>query len=316
MNKKQKQQYDALNDFKNYCNDHSIVWSLMVAFANAFTALGVKLQSILSTDSQQEKNYTGVTTAKSDMKSMMANNAITVAAAIQAYASTNKMPDLFKEMQISYTQIFRTPNATAISKAQAVLDTANRITVAVLKPFGISPTVVQSLGDIIQSYTNSGSSSTNKVKVDKKKYTRNLDTLIKEANTIMRKQMLKMGTQFKTTNPDFYNGMIDSARVSNAVVHTKLKITITGDVMGAILPVAGCLVQIDGTDLKGTTNAKGYCMISSVPDGIQNVTIIKKDYTTMNLEALAFVRGKSTTQAVELTPAFNVPAVSKQKVTN
>ena len=312
MNKNQKSQLDAFNAFKNYCNSNSIVWQLVVAFATSLTALGVKIQSLLNQQFQQDKDTKGVTIGKREMKSMMANMAASIAGAIQAYASIKNLHDLFDEMAISYSDIYSKPDSEAISNSQGVLDKVTSLTVAVLKPYGVSDTVVQSLHDLVQTYSSKVSTSTKEVKTNRKNYSHNIDVLIGEANTIMRKQLLKMALQWKTTNTDFYNGLVSSARIDRSVMHTRLSITVADEATGEMIPK--CTILIDGTELKGITNKNGKCTISSVPMGEHDVTVMCDKYTTMHYDKVNFIRGKSTRMEALLTKAFDLTENKTEKV--
>lgn len=310
MKRIQKQRVDALTAFKNYCDENESVWVTLPAFVTGMIALGVKIQAIISTEGQQEKNNKGVTHTKNKTKSLMAGTAAIISEALQGYATAVGDMTMFSLMQISFTDIYKAKNSEAVSKAELISATAASVLTSA-GDYGINQNVIDALNSIVSDYKDVESSTRNVV-TDRVTYTKNITTLISEANTIMRKILLKLGRQFIAANPDFYTGMVNSAKVITTVVHTKLKLTVTnaGDFEN---PLVGCTVQIENTTLAGETSATGKCTISSVPEGKQNIIMSKPGYVTMRKEQVQFNRGKSTTMTVSLTPDFVMPAVTMSK---
>jgi hypothetical protein len=140
--------------------------------------------------------------------------------------------------------------------------------------------------------------------------------LVKEANTIMRKQLLKMAKSFKKTHADFYSGLVDSARVRTHSVHSKIRITAVNGEDG--YAIEDLLVEIFETDLKGLTNAAGKRTLSPVPEGKRDVILTKKGvFKQLVLKGINFQRGKSITRKVEMDMQYNVPRIvddEKQKM--
>ncbi|MFI5218651.1 MAG: hypothetical protein ACHQNT_04110 [Bacteroidia bacterium] len=308
MKKHLKEKVDAMTAFKNFCDQNQIVWSAVVAFATAIAALGVKIQSIFTTESQQEENNKGVTRTKGQKKTDMANEAVAVAEGLQAFAIDSGNEQLYDSMGIAFTTIMKAKDPGAISKCQLVFDTASGIPIIDLQPYGISATVLNTLDTAIEDFT-AASPTTRNVETHKTVLTNNLTKLVSEGNTIMRKQLLKIGRQFKITNPDFYEGLVANAKVITNSVHAKIRImAVTGDPAFA---VEGATVTISGTDLKGVTDAKGKCTITKVPAGERVVTVVKDTMRTQL--TVNFQRGHSITRTVELKTVFDVPEVTAAK---
>jgi hypothetical protein len=305
MKKHLKEQVDAMNAFKKFCNDNQIVWQLVVGFANSLTGLGVKTQSIISTESQQEENNKGVTRTKAQKKEDMANEAVAIAHALQAYAVSISDATLYDLMSVVFTTIMKSKDTAAISACQLVFDTASGLPIDAIEIFGVSDAVLNTLRDSITIFS-AASPTTRNVKTNKTVLTGSLTKLVDEGNTIMRKQLLKIGRQFKKTNPDFYNGLVENAKVIGNNVHAKIRLTVLDDVTNA--PLVDADVVIEGTSLRGKTDSKGKITLSKVDAGKRNVIISKANYTTMTLEQVNFQRGHSITRTVELSPAFDVPA--------
>lgn len=310
MKKHLKEQVDAMNAFKKFCRDNNLVWQAVVGFANGLTGLDVKIQSILNTESQQEENNKGVARTKTEKKEDMANEAVAVAHALQAYAVSISNATLYDLMSVVFTTIMKSKDSAAISACKLVHSTATGLPSAAIEAFGVSETVLDTLSNSIAVF-ETASPTTRNVITNKTVLTGNLKKLVGEGNTIMRKQLIKIGRQFKKTNPDFYEGLVANAKVINNNVHSKIRLIVLDDVTN--MPVANADVEIEGTDLRGKTDSKGRLTISRVPEGKRNVTITKANYMSMTLEEVNFQRGHSITRTVEMSPAFDVPAETVAK---
>jgi len=299
MEKKLQQSVDSFNAFTKFSRENELVWISVTAYGIALTALELKVKSIIVTESQQEENNKGVTRTKDEQKSEMANEAIGVAQALQGYAISIGDNDLFDLMSTSYTNIYRVKNSEAIAAAQRVFDTASALPIASLQPFGISATVLTTLKTSIENFI-AVAPSTRNVKAHRLVLTKNLTQLVKEANTLMRKNLLKIARQFKKTNPDFYAGLVGNAKVIRHTLHARLRLTVTDAKTKNVLP--GALIEIEGTELKGMTDMKGKCTVTLVPAGMQTITVKKTGYEVYVMKDVEFKKGKAVTAAIAMEP--------------
>lgn len=307
MKKKLKEQADALLAFENFCNEpaNKPIWDSLLGFANGVTALDVKNQSIITTESQQEENNKGVTRTKTETKTDMANETVAVSHALQGYAISIGNQELFSLMSKSFSTIMKSKDTPAIASCTLVFNTASGLPSAAIEPFGISTTVLDTLNQSILDFKNMAPATRNVI-TNKTVLTDNCSQLVKEGNTIMRLQLLKIGRQFKKTHPDFYAGLVANAKVISSSVHSKIRITAeAGDPAFA---VQGAAVSVSGTSLTGTTDANGKCTVSNVPAGERDVTVTKGDMSVT--KKFKFQRGHSITTTVNLSN-FDVPAVKE-----
>lgn len=312
MQKKLKENYDALVSVNDLCKKYSEIWQFITAFVSALAAIGIKIESILNVAAQQEKNTTGVAVTKGTKKRGMAKIAVAIAQGLQAYGESIQDPDLIKEMSISYTEIkiMDAKNAPALAMCMLILSTASGLPQADMLKFGISPVVLQTLTDSIASYS-AVQESTRAVKTNKTKLTKNLSTLVKEGNSIMRKEILKIARQFEITNPDFYYELLDAAKVQTQNIHSKIRIFAVEE-NGT--PIENAMVTISGSALTGKTDADGKCTITKVTEGTRTVTVSKPGKFEDKVFAdLNFQRGKSINRKAVMIPPFDVPGVTEKK---
>ncbi|MEP7167801.1 MAG: carboxypeptidase-like regulatory domain-containing protein [Bacteroidota bacterium] len=308
------EELDAFNRFEKFCNlpANKPLWQGLLLYSNGMAALDLKIQAIYATDAQQEENNKGVTRTKKQVKTDMSNVASSTAACLQAFASVNNDQNLYSQMQIEFSDIMKAKDGKAIGKCDLILEKALALPLDQIELVGISQLVLDTLDQSIKDY-KAVASSTGTVRTNKKGLTSNLTTLTGEANKIMRTQLLKMGKQWKISHPDFYNGMVDSAKVIHVNIHTKARISVKDENDMAVENASIVITSADGRKLTGKTNAKGNCTISRVPEGSASMTISKPDFSEKTLDGLNFLRGKSLTRAITLLPEFDVPAVKEQK---
>lgn len=303
MKKSLKVKLNAFLVFKQFCESNRITWESNTAFFNAFAAFETKIQSILSTEAEQQENNKGVARTKAEKKLQLTNLAVSIAAALQGYAIDTDNPALYDQMNITPTDIYRAGATNAISNALLVADTARELDAAAIAPYGITTTVISALDAAIDKYTTT-SASTRNVIVNKSLLTADLTELVNEANVIMRKQLIKIGFQFKVTDPNFYAGMVQSAKLIEANIHTKLKLTaVDGE---SQQPLTGVIVEVEGTGLQGVTDMYGKCTVTEVPEGPHTIRLMKTNYDQTVIEGVEFKRGKSTTLKVAMAPNHEV----------
>ncbi len=296
-----KEQVDAMEAFEKFCTENIDVWNTVTAFGTALTALRLKINSIYSTESRQEENNKGVTHTKAETKNELANAVVAISNAMQSFALSIGNQTLFAQMSTCYSKIYYAKNENAISAAELVLGKAKSFPIVDLQPFGISTPVLDALSDVIESFKAVAPSTRNVVTM-KTVLTNNLTQLVKEGNVIMRKELLKMGRQFKTTNPNFYEGMVANAKVINKNIHAKIRLTVKDAITAA--PLTGVLIEITGTALQGMTDMQGKCTITNVGEGSHNVVLRKTNYDVYTIANVDFSRGRSVTATVLMQPAI------------
>ena len=189
-------------------------------------------------------------------------------------------------------------------------DTAKKIPIANVTPFGLSDAVILSLSTSIAQYKEDAP-ATRTVITNKTALTEQVATLVDEGNTIVRKQLLKVSRQLKTTEPVFYTGLVASAKLMRNNTHAKVRITALEEDLNY---VENAQVTISGTNMTGMTDAKGGCTLTKVPKGMREVSVTKANYITWNAN-INFQNGHSITRKVIMNKTnFDVPAVVQAKV--
>lgn len=314
MEKKLKVQVDAFVAFVKFCKDNNVVWQNVEAFVTMLAALELKIESIDSTEEAQEANKKGVTLTKKEKKTAMASRADAVGLGAQAYARSINDNELYSELSVSYSGINYANDQESLTIARRVYNVVSGLPKEAIAKFGITEAVLETLKDAIDVFAEVRPSTRN-VKTRREALTRNCEQLVNEGNDIMRKDLLKIGRQFKATHPDFYFGMVANAKVINRHIHSKLRITAINDENKT--PLTGVIVEIENTGLQGVTDMKGKCTITMVPEGKHVVQLLKTGYEKAVIDGVDFKKGKSTTitaKMAELPVASRSSKDLKEKV--
>jgi hypothetical protein len=310
MKKILKTRLSAMEALYRFCQQNPLIVALLIALSNSVTALGLKIQSIISVQSKQQANNTGVTVTKLQLKDTMVSITAIVAFAMQAFAQKAKNMTLYNQLNFAPAELLSGSDSNAISKCREIYDIVRLIPEADRTPFGISDLVLTQMNDATDEF-ESDAPSTRNVISDKTAYTQSLDTLVGEGNDIMRKEILKLGRFFKTSNPDFYNGLRSSAKLQTSNTHTKIRVEATDDVTGNV--ISGLTAKIQGTSFEAITNLKGKCLIY-LPEGTYTLICSKDHYIMMTLE-VKVIRGSNTVK-VQMSPSFTIPAITEEKKEN
>jgi hypothetical protein len=314
---------DKLTSYQNTINTGNkgkSVWENHPAFAGSFNSFITVNVAINSQAALQEQALTGITIDKSEKKLSLALFLLNVSGAIQAYARKKNDNSLYDSMNFVESKTTRMGDAKFLTTAQFVHDTAQKI-IPDLTPFGISDQVLNSYQQEIDSYTLNYSTAPKEAKENRKNLTNVvLPDLFKQADTIVRDELLKLVIQFSATNPEFVNNFIASTFIgTSGTFHTRLRVhaDVTTDSSSSPAPAAKATVTIEGTTLTGITDDKGNCTISKVPvdkkgKSTYNV-IITWNGQSLPFPATDFQRGKSTTIKAEFQPQFDVPASKPMK---
>ncbi|MBK7853553.1 MAG: hypothetical protein IPJ79_00315 [Bacteroidetes bacterium] len=292
MQKKLKEQVDAFVAFVKFCKDNNIVWQNVEAFVTMLAGLELKIESIDSTEEAQEANKKGVTLTKRQKKTAMASQADAVALTAQSYARSKNDNELYSELAVNYSGILGAKDQEALVTSQRVYNIVNALPKEDLEKFGITEAVLDTLSDAIDVFA-AVRPTTRNVKTRKEALTKNCKQLVSEGNDIMRKDLLKIGRQFKASHPDFYFGLVANAKVISSNIHCKLRITAKDS--RTELPLTGAIVDIEGTGLQGVTDMKGKCTVTMVPAGKHAIALMKTGYERTVIEDVDFRKGKSTT---------------------
>ncbi|MEP7170030.1 MAG: hypothetical protein ABI855_11720 [Bacteroidota bacterium] len=230
MKRSLKKRVDPLEAVYLFCLENSGICMPLLALANAIAALGLKIQSIISTAAKQQANNKGVTLTKKQRKQGMLNIGAGVAGAGRAYAKLKNDSTLFEKLTFLTGTLLSGSSVNAITACRNVYAIASLIPLADRTPFGVTDAVLLSLKNSTDDFENKINKSTRLVVTEKTVLTDLLLTLVNEGCSIMREEILALALQLKEANPEFYAQLVETSRVVPSHTHTKIRVVGKNDV--------------------------------------------------------------------------------------
>lgn len=109
------------------CDENNSVWTGIAACSSAINEFKDVLADIVEARQVQESSHTGVTEDKLARQEAMANNAMVVKGAVQAYATDSNNNELYKSVNYSMTAIKKQADTIARDRALLIFNKATTI---------------------------------------------------------------------------------------------------------------------------------------------------------------------------------------------
>lgn len=192
---------------------HNAAWAALVPYANATTAFKDKIVAIEAEVAKQGTDLEGYALDKAAKKEKMVQKGLAIANQVYAYAEDNDDAVLREKMDVSYSDLTAPRDAVIAQKCQVIHDEANAV-IASIGAYGVVAADLTALETLIDAYEAVISAPRTAITV-RKGATEAIETLIKEGTTILTNRMDKLMSEFKDSNPDFYQEYFDARIVVN-----------------------------------------------------------------------------------------------------
>lgn len=199
------QQTNKLNMYKavaTVLEENRSKWVSLPIVEEIFKEFNALLDELRTLGAQQVKKTTGVTQSKAGKKDAMAKKAADLAASAYAYAIRQQKPELQSKFDYASSEIRSVDDNNAIHIAQSIVEEAEPL-LAELAAFGVSAEEISELKMLIEDFADSiGEKSS--VKSGRVSTTKSLNTLFKEVDTLLKKQLDKLLSRLAESQPEFY----------------------------------------------------------------------------------------------------------------
>lgn len=291
MTSRNEAKLSMYNAVLNFCDENSATIATLTAFPTVLTAFANKVEAIEDMGQLEAQVISGVTINKADLKKTLSQTASTNAAALFAFATAENDVVLKEKARYSYSDIFRLKDEELTLVVQNIIDQVNA-NVASLAGYGITAATVADFQDLIDDYNSNAPTPRNAISL-RKSYKVQLQTLFKEADSILKDQMDKLALQLKTANPGFYiaytnNRVIIDAGSSPTQVQGIIVDQLSGD------PLSGVIVQVVDQEFGAVSNAEGGYTIQGITNGTYSITFTKTGYVTKTVDNIIVLLGQTT----------------------
>lgn len=202
MQRKTEAKLNMYHAVANHCNNNTSITSTIPAFHNAVTLFNTKINSLLNAVRSHAQVLSGIASDKLQAKTTLARQAADIAAAVFAYAASINNYTLKEQVNFSVRKIIRTKDELVASLCFNIHSAASTH-VAALASYGITPAKLAGFSNTISNYTSMVSLPRNAVSL-RVAYKKEIDTLIRQTDQLLKNQLDKLSLQFKTSHPGFY----------------------------------------------------------------------------------------------------------------
>ncbi|MCW3102533.1 MAG: hypothetical protein JWO09_973 [Bacteroidetes bacterium] len=193
------------------CADNNAVWSGVGAVSAAITEFNNTITAITAARQIQENSHTGLTEDKKLKQEAMANVAMVVKGAVQAYATDSRNNELYESVNYSNSAIKKQPDTIARDRALLIYNKAMSVN-TVLGNYGVNSTVLTSLQSAITDFEAIMSrprTAINSVKAS----TLQISELFANADIVLKRRIDKLMLQFSISSPAFYNTFTNARQI-------------------------------------------------------------------------------------------------------
>ena len=231
----------------------------------------------------------GITADKKTQRSLLTRQTVLIAGAASAQAVATGNAALEAEMAVSHRELDQVSGADFLAKVRRISTLANEHAGA-LVDYGITADILTSLDHLADVFEGKAPAPRSAINQRSDAGERAAE-LVSQTNAILKKTIDKLVLQFEQSDPEFYSQYWKSRIIVDAATSgTSLVVDVSGP---DAQPLAAAEVRIEGTDIKGVTDARGKCILKDLEPGTRKITIYHKDYTQKTLEEVKLKPGKS-----------------------
>lgn len=289
MNSKNEARLNMLRAVAKHCNDNPVIVATVPAFQTASTALNTTISSILSAVQMESQVITGITISKSENRKALCQQAADIAASVFAYAASVNDNPLKQQANYSFSDLTRIKDDLLAPVCTNIRDAASA-NLAVLAPFGITAALLTSFTSAINNFTASVPAPRNAVS-QRKAQAEEIKKMMKDADTILKEQMDKLISNFKSSNPQFVTAyksnrvIIDPGKGGTLI---KGKVVNTADNKG----IKDVTIEVIGTPVTCKTSTTGLFTVKPGAAGTYSIKLSKPGFQDKTVDGIIVQLGK------------------------
>ncbi len=264
-------------------------WTTYLPFATVVTEYKDDVKEIDDTATAQESLLHGYYVNKRAKKRDMAEKGSTIARKVSGFAADTGNYILLKAMKISFSKLFYAATATSANSAQAIYDAASGMTPAERTTYNISATDLTDLLDAITVFRNLP--SPREVVVIRKQLTADLAVMFKDTSLVLSDRMDNLMSNFKLSDPEFYEQYFNARRLVEAHFHTTVEGTTIDETTGADLPNVQVLIVSSTDNFEEMTDVQGKFAQQITPEINYKIKFILPDYEEQEFDNVNLNRG-------------------------
>jgi len=242
--------------------------TLVAAFLVVINALKANITAIDALRAAIAQSITGYAAQKKALKIALVEMSTTIMKAAYAYAVANGDTVLAAQMKTSRSKMKSMKYVDLITYVGGAIDLVTPL-VASLADYGVTPAMV-TLWGTAKSQLEGVLSDPRNAKANRVAVNKEIQNTLRDCMLLLVDQADQLALMFKNINENYYNQYLANRKLIPHTLHTQARIHIMDELNQ---PIWGAQITIDGTELTGTTDNTGYCLITKIPFGWHSVTV-------------------------------------------
>lgn len=219
MTDRQENNYSMKLVVAKVLETHEAEWTVIPKFASSVTEYRAKLAQWSEEAQKQARRTKGITDSKIAKRDLMAEIAVEVGAIVRAYAVDEKDTVLKSVVKYTFTKLTQTRDMVSYDRCLLIYETAVPLEQVLVDDYGLGSTRLASLDTAIKNFREMIAAPT-VAKGVRKTSGKNIQSLLKETDGILKDSIDNMMLPFKKALPNFYMKYL-SARMIIDLGHRK-----------------------------------------------------------------------------------------------
>ncbi len=279
----------VLNSFPTVWNSNATINAVVIAFQNLVNGL-------VSSEQNQRTGTVGVTLSKGQTLDALINIALAVADAGYAYAVSVSNMTLKQSCTLGRSTLARAKDVDVIALCQNVHDAVNPFA-ASLTTYGATSATIINLQNAINAFSSITGQPAN-ARAAVRVATESIATQVTAGKKMLSEQLDPLMTQFKTSQPVFYEQYFAAREISN-IGHRKTVILKGIIYTGSNVPIMNADVKLSGiATRKKITGADGVYKMTRLHVGTYTLTVSVTGFITQTKTLTVTQNGTVTTNFV------------------
>jgi len=299
MNKIEESKLNMYDAVIAFCSANQAIVSSVPAFQAAFTSFQSTVSDIHLAAQAEASVITGIAADKSQLKAALCSHAVELASCLYAFAAASGNQELKAQVSFTPHAIGRIKDGMLVPACANIRDAA-AANLAALAAYGITPATIAHLQDAMDGFAAKLAAPRNALSRRAACRT-SIKLLFKKGDGIIKEQMDKIATRFRSTSKDFYDAYKNNRVIIDAASSpTQIAGIITSASDGE--PMHGATVEMAGQPISTTTDANGNYLLRHVAIGIHSIRVNKPGYADVLVENISVKLGRTSTVNASLSP--------------
>lgn len=282
------------------------LYSVLLALVNSVNLFTTKVAALDTAITLHLQSLRGITGTKKEAKAKLANAMLRIAGALLAYSALNNDLDLEARVTVTPSKLKQMRDSSLPDLADFFHTKANSLLTA-LTNYGINAPVLVDFQATIASY-RAILQAPSAARSTRKTLTAKINTVVKDCDNVLKKQIDKLMLSIKETQPFFYSQYTNSRRIVKSGNHKhisdlplcRMHVVATNGLTSA--PIKDVVITLIETAASARSDAHGKVNIEKLVAGTYSLHAYLNGFAEFIKNNIVVESGKEYEIAVALQP--------------